>query len=657
MARVAPVVAKIETAGGQDLAGATAAPGGRQAGVRKGVGPTTGLVVAADGYVISSSFNFANKPTDIFVTVPGHPRQVAKVVATDQTRMLTLLKVGLKDLPVPTPVPKAEFRVGQWALALGRALDTNPSDGDQLSVSVGIISALGRIYGKCVQTDAKVSPVNYGGPLAAIDGRVYGVLVPASPRGETDVAGVEWYDSGIGFAVPLEDVFAALPRLKAGEMLTRGMLGITAKVAEDTYNPKPVVGNVARDSAAEKAGVLAGDTVTAIDGKPVANFSQVQHALGPKYAGDAVAVKVLRDGKEVEFKNVKLTAAVTSFAAPFLGILPLRDDPTPGVELRYVYPKSAADGAGLKAGDRLMSVVPKGVPNARPAKLTDRDQLAGIVAALKVGTEVEFEVKRKGADKADKVSVTLAAADDALAPAAPLPSSAGKAGGAAKPVAKPKGGDKPKEKAEPERGLMERTNSTVGREYWLYVPPNYEPGVAHGVIVWLHRAKPAASEGEDLAKIFGRYCADHHFILVGPKSRNAEGWVPSDTEEVVADLRAVMGDYTVDRKRVVAHGMGVGGQMAFYLGFSARDLFRGVAVTGAVLGTQPKEPVPGQPLAFFVVAGEQDPLVKQIAEAPAKLREKKYPVVYRQIKDFGKEYLLDTTLQELMIWLDTLDKI
>ena len=103
--------------------------------------------------------------------------------------------------------------------------------------------------------------------------------------------------------------------------------------------------------------------------------------------------------------------------------------------------------------------------------------------------------------------------------------------------------------------------------------------------------------------------------------------------------------------------MGNGGQMAFYLGFTARDLIRGVATTGAVLSTQPKEPVPGQPLSFFIVGGEQDPRVKDIAEAKPRLTEKKHAVIYRQLKDFGKEYLLDTTLEELKVWLDSLDRI
>src|SRR6266851_5618940 len=85
VAKVAPTVVQIETSGGSDTVGQQ---------IRKGTGPTTGLVVSPDGYIISSAFNFANKPSAIFVAIPGRKeRLVAKVVATDQSRMVTLLKV------------------------------------------------------------------------------------------------------------------------------------------------------------------------------------------------------------------------------------------------------------------------------------------------------------------------------------------------------------------------------------------------------------------------------------------------------------------------------------------------------------------------------------------------------------------------------------
>jgi len=177
VAKVAPSVVLIETTGGSERIGSA------ERGVRKGIGPTTGIVVASDGYIITSAFNFANKPTSITVGVPGRKdRFVAKVIATDHSRMLTLLKIDANDLPVPEFVPEGEIRIGQWATAVGRTLDPNPDHVP--SISVGIVSALGRIWGRCLQTDAKVSPVNYGGPLVAADGRVLGLLIPASPSGD-----------------------------------------------------------------------------------------------------------------------------------------------------------------------------------------------------------------------------------------------------------------------------------------------------------------------------------------------------------------------------------------------------------------------------------------------------------------------------------------
>ncbi len=142
---------------------------------------------------------------------PFEPEAVANELAASR------LAHGF-GLPVPEAFPKDQIRVGHWALAVGRTL--SPEITDPPSVSVGIISALDRVWGKALQTDAKVSPVNYGGPLVAMDGRVQGILVPASPQSEGATAGVEWYDSGIGFAIPMDDVLKALAE-------SGGMLGFS----------------------------------------------------------------------------------------------------------------------------------------------------------------------------------------------------------------------------------------------------------------------------------------------------------------------------------------------------------------------------------------------------------------------------------------------
>ncbi|MEQ9379958.1 MAG: S1C family serine protease, partial [Pirellulales bacterium] len=203
--RVAPTVVRIETVGGLDRVGQ----------VLVGTGPTTGLIVTPDGYIVSSAFNFAQKPASIVVTLPDGSRAPAALVATDHSRMITLLKVDVDEtLPTPEAVPADAINIGQWAIAVGRTFP-----GDLPNMSVGIISAENRIWNKALQTDAKVSPSNYGGPLVDVFGRVLGMLVPLSPTGTEESAGVEWYDSGIGFAIPLEHIEEILPRLQAGEDL------------------------------------------------------------------------------------------------------------------------------------------------------------------------------------------------------------------------------------------------------------------------------------------------------------------------------------------------------------------------------------------------------------------------------------------------------
>ncbi|HTN75585.1 MAG TPA: S1C family serine protease, partial [Pirellulaceae bacterium] len=220
-ATVAPSVVRIETFGGQEKIG----------NVLVGAGPTTGLIVSDDGYILSSAFNFAQKPSSILVTLPGGKRAAAQIVARDHSRMLVLLKVATSDkLPVPTAVPREEMSVGQWTVAVGRTFDQA-----EPNLSLGVLSAKQRIWGKAIQCDAKISPSNYGGPLIDLRGHVLGLLVPMSPQGEGETAGAEWYDSGIGFAVPLAELMPRLEKLKQGQDLFAGLLGISLK-GNDLYN-------------------------------------------------------------------------------------------------------------------------------------------------------------------------------------------------------------------------------------------------------------------------------------------------------------------------------------------------------------------------------------------------------------------------------------
>jgi serine protease Do len=679
--KVSPCVVQIETQGGTELVTAGPRMPGAAPGIRLGTGPTTGLIVHADGYVISSAFNFANKPQSIHVAVPGHKeRYVAEIIANDQTRMLTLLKLnGVNGkLPVPVASPKSGLRIGQTSLAVGRTLT---AQAEQMpSVSVGIISALNRIWSKAIQTDAKVSPTNYGGPLIDLYGRVQGVLVPASPRSEGETAGFEWYDSGIGFAIPLEDINRVLPRMLKGtekEVVTlkRGLLGVTMqqKPGQDENSTPAIISVISPGSAAEKRGLKPNDTIKAIDGKPIDNQAQLRQVLGPKYDGDTVALTILRDKKEVKL-DIKLEGAIASYPQPFLGILPMRDDPEPGVEVRYVYPGSPADKAGIKPGDRIMKFGREAPPAPlRLQAIAGRDQLLDMLQGAIPGLEVSFEVKRGEGKKTETLKIKLAEVPDTVPTRKQLPEKAS----VKKALTKPKGvgpqqpGEaKKEEKKEPKKddknaevGFLKRTTAAADHTYWIYVPENYDPNIAHAVLVWLH--PPGKNKEKDFDNFWQSWqfpCEDYHIILVCPKAESERGsWTQSEAEFVQEAVKAVSDTYTVDRRRIIAHGMDQGGEMAFYLGFRSRGLFHGVATTGAALTGNPRDKVANQPLSFFLAVGDKDPLRDAVKETMTKLAERKYPAIYREVKDLGRQYLdgrlgIDT-LEELARWIDSLDRL
>ncbi len=368
-----------------------------------------------------------------------------------------------------------------------------------------------------------------------------------------------------------------------------------------------------------------------------------------------------------------LEGAIAAYPPAFLGILPVRDDPEPGVEVRYVYPQSPADKAGLKAGDRIMKVGREMAPGRNVMQpIQGRDQLLGAVEASIPGLELSFEVKRAEGKKTETLKIKLADMPDVIPPREQLLDNSS----AKKALVKPKGaGPMPpgaakkedkkedkKDKEKAETGLLKRTTEAADHTYWIYVPENYDPNVAHAVLVWLHPVgKNKEKDFDNFSQAWQNDCEDYHIILVCPKAESERGWTQSEGEFVQEAVKAVGEDYTIDRQRIVVHGMDRGGEMAFWLGFHSRGLFRGVATTGAALTSNPREKIANQPLNFFVVVGDKDLLLGAVKETKAKLIEHKYSVIFREVKDMGRQYLDGRlgieTLHELARWIDALDRM
>jgi len=290
--RVRPSLVAIETFGGVAPQSPRAATRGlKRSGGKPGEGPTTGIIVSADGYVLTSSYNLITRPPIITVIRQDGSRHVAKLVGRDDLRKICLLKVAdVKDWPVPKYVSPDRLHVGQWAITVGLGYGKSPA------ISAGIISAKDRISGRAVQTDANISPANYGGPLLDIEGHVIGICVPLNPKVKSTAGGVEWYNSGIGFAIPLADAGPLIAALKKGQTPRPAALGVRVKDGDGKL-PDIEVLEVADDSAAAKAGLQKGDRLITLAGRKLTTATQLRFALGRCIAGQKVELVFQRAGE------------------------------------------------------------------------------------------------------------------------------------------------------------------------------------------------------------------------------------------------------------------------------------------------------------------------------------------------------------------------
>ncbi|MEZ5410777.1 MAG: trypsin-like peptidase domain-containing protein [Acidimicrobiales bacterium] len=184
-------------------------------------------------------------------------------------------------------------QVGQLAVAIGSPFEL------QQTVTAGIISAVDRpvmtgrnepYYTAMIQTDAPINPGNSGGALADRQGRVIGINTAIETGGGSNT------NAGIGFAIPIDTAHRIAQKLVAGEPIESGLLGVEGKVPADGSAGVEVT-QVTPGSAAENAGIQAGDLILSLDGAPVTSFEVLAGLVLAHPPGDAVQLEIMRGGQ------------------------------------------------------------------------------------------------------------------------------------------------------------------------------------------------------------------------------------------------------------------------------------------------------------------------------------------------------------------------
>jgi serine protease Do len=341
-------------------------------------GQGSGFFISSDGYAVTNN-HVVDKADLVEITTDDGKTYTAKVIGTDPRTDVALIKVdGHNDFPHVTFSEKSP-RIGDWVLAVGNPFGLGGT------VTAGIVSARGRDigagpYDDFIQIDAPVNKGNSGGPTFDVDGNVIGVNTAIfSPSGGS---------VGIAFAIPAGTVKSVVAQLKDKGAVSRGWIGVqiqpvTTDIAESiglSSAEGALVAEPQTNGPAAKAGIQAGDVITAVNGSAVKDARDLARQIGALAPGSAVNLKVWRKGEE---KNFALTlgelpsqrearaarpesSSPGHTAVPRLGLTlapagQVAGSGSDGVVITQVEPDGVASEHGLQTGDVILEVAGKKV--------------------------------------------------------------------------------------------------------------------------------------------------------------------------------------------------------------------------------------------------------------------------------------------------------
>lgn len=279
-------------------------------------GAGSGFIISPEGYILTNNHVVDEAdPNGIEVVMSNQHRMKGKVVGTDPTTDLAVVKVDGSDLPTAAFGNSDNLQVGEWVVAIGNPL------GLQSTVTAGIVSAIGRQIGiiqetrgygieNFIQTDAAINPGNSGGPLVNLNGEVIGI--------NAAIATTNARYQGYGFAIPINLAKTVAEDLIKYGKVRRGYLGVRIATVDETTakalgmdKPEGVmVESLEADGAAASGGLKEKDVILSVDGREVNAANELQTLIARKHPGDQVSLKIYRDGNTLT-KTLTLRSLAT----------------------------------------------------------------------------------------------------------------------------------------------------------------------------------------------------------------------------------------------------------------------------------------------------------------------------------------------------------
>ena len=344
---------------------------------RRQYGQGSGVIVTADGYIVTNNHVVA-EAVDVEVVLADRRQYKGRVVATDPKTDVAVVKINATGLPTVPWGDSSALVVGDFVLAIGNPL------GLSRTATFGIVSAVGRAdvgvadFEDFIQTDAPINPGNSGGALVNINGELVGINTAiASPTGGS---------VGVGFAVPSNMARAAMQSLIKTGRVVRGFLGASTQdvspLLAKVFRLPDVKGSIVTDlqakGSAERAGLKRGDVVVRFDGRDIMDSGHLRNLIAAAAIGSKHRLDVVRDGRMMQAelvvqeaprernKRAQAEASQSLTAHPLSGVMV--DEVTPalarqmdlvansGLVVTDVEEGSVAEVSGLQPGDLILEL-------------------------------------------------------------------------------------------------------------------------------------------------------------------------------------------------------------------------------------------------------------------------------------------------------------